>query len=366
MFSLSSKIRRFCGFVAASFWAQTFGLVATPLCMAVAEEDAPNTLHEDDYDEFDDYEEALPCSWRYVAVCILLPALNGALNAFIWPSYTLHFSEQGWSLVSAGLSVTIGFVLRMTTQQMQLYAGYWLIIPLAVIHLAFAILGLIYPTTEWAVFAQIVAVMGIDPTCAIEGICFDSFGDSENKARQASSTCLSVFTIAVALSCTVGGIVFDFAGWTGVACYHTCAEGFLLLLLVFEPACRKSFREVFFPSKDDSLEESLEEAKTEAEGRFAEVVPGEAASEPKLPGVIEEEEMQVEDVEDQKLESVREKPWPSENDNDKSEREVRETKPGPSDNVRSHGVQNPQSNPVPISFFVAEAAGVATFFHLVA
>ena len=43
----------------------------------------------------------------------------------------------------------------------------------------------------------------------------------ESQARQASSTTLSIFTIAVALSCTLGGIVYDLAGWIGVATYHS-------------------------------------------------------------------------------------------------------------------------------------------------
>ncbi len=140
---------------------------------------------EDDRDE--DYE-TIPCGWKYVSVCLILPSLNGCLNGFIWPGYTLHFEEMGWPVTNAGLAVTIGFVLRMTTQQMQLRAGYWLIVPLSAIHLTFAILSFFYWNTEWAVFAEIIVAMGIDPTCAIEGIAFDSFGTSEVQARMATST----------------------------------------------------------------------------------------------------------------------------------------------------------------------------------
>ena len=52
-------------------------------------------------------------------------------------------------MTNAGLAVTIGFVRRMTTQQMQLRAGYWLIVPLSAIHLAFAILSFFYWNTGW-------------------------------------------------------------------------------------------------------------------------------------------------------------------------------------------------------------------------
>ena len=76
------------------------------------QEDVADLL--DDWDDFDDQDgELLPCTLNYVFVCVCLPALNGALNAFVWPAYTLHFDQQGWSLVTAGLAVTIGFILRM-------------------------------------------------------------------------------------------------------------------------------------------------------------------------------------------------------------------------------------------------------------
>ena len=105
-----------------------------------------------------------------VVICILLPGLSGLLNALLFPAYSLHFEEMEWPLIRAGMAVTIGFVSRVLVQQMILRAGYWLAVPLCMIHLTFAILALIFTTSEWAVFAQIVCVFGIDPTCAIEGI----------------------------------------------------------------------------------------------------------------------------------------------------------------------------------------------------
>ena len=95
-------------------------------------------------DGFDEDFEALPCNLNYVAVCLILPALNGLLNGFLWPVHTLYFQENGWPVVRAGLAQGLGFCLRVLTQQMQLVGGYWLIVPLSVIHLAFAVLGFIY------------------------------------------------------------------------------------------------------------------------------------------------------------------------------------------------------------------------------
>ena len=212
------------------------------------------------------------------------------------PGYSLHYDAMGWSLVRAGLAVTVGFSVRMTTQQMQLRAGYWLIVPLASIHLTFAALALVYTTSEWAVFGEIVVAMGIDSSCAIEGIAFDSFGASEVQARQATSTVLSVFTIAIALSCTVGGAIYDLWGWTGVAGYHTLFQSLLLLMLITQPAIRGSFRETFFPAST-AEEENKATEESPVEEKFDQVVPtGSADAAVALPGMIEE--LKVEEVEE--------------------------------------------------------------------
>mmetsp|Transcript_67437 Transcript_67437/g.147790 ORF Transcript_67437/g.147790 Transcript_67437/m.147790 type:complete len:724 (+) Transcript_67437:46-2217(+) len=203
--------------------------------------------------EFQDFE-TLPCNCSYVSVCVLMPILNGAVSGFIWSGYSLHFAANGWPLVTSGLSVTTGFLLRVGTQQLQLRAGYWLIVPFAVIHLAFAILALIYQTSLWAIFTEVVVLLCLDPTCAIEGIAFDTFGASEIQARMATSTLLSVFTIAVASSCTVGGILYDFGGWTAVATYHSVCQGLQLILLCLQPPIRKSFKEFFFANRSADVE----------------------------------------------------------------------------------------------------------------
>ena len=263
---------------------------------------------DDDYDD-DDYDdddlsdeeedfESIPCSWKYVSVCILLPCLNGVLNGFVWPGYTLHYDAMGWPLVRAGLGLTVGCVVRMITQQMQLRAGYWLIVPLASIHLTFAALALVYTTSEWAVFCQVVVIMGIDASAAIEGIAFDSFGASEVQARQATSTVLSVFTIAIALSCTVGGGTYDLFGYTGVACYHTIGQSLLLIMLMTQPAIRASFRQTFFPAS--TAEEASKATEESVKETFDQVVPAGSADRPVgLPGMVEEEkELEVEELEE--------------------------------------------------------------------
>lgn len=193
--------------------------------------------------------EGIPCSWSYACICIIMPALNGFINGYFWSGYSLYYVEMGWPLVRAGLAVTMGFGLRVITQQLLLRVGYWGAVPMSAIHLVIVILAVIYNTTEVAVSCQLGALIGLDPTCAIEGISFDAFSASEVQARQASSTVLSVYTIAVASSCTVGGILYDFLGWKGMTMYHCICQGILFLLFLSQPACRESFKQNFFPTK---------------------------------------------------------------------------------------------------------------------
>ena len=252
-----------------------------------------------DFDDDEDFDEFLPCSFKYIRLCLLLPGLTGFLNGFLWPAYTIYFEEMNWPVVRAGLAVSVGFGSRVFLQQFQLRTGYWLIVPLSAVHLVVVILALVYQEHEWAVFLQIVVWLGIDPTCAIEGIAFDSFCDSEVQARQAASTVLSVFTIAFACSCTFGGILYDAGGWTGMALYHISLQGLMTLLLVCEPACRHSFKAVFFGSSEMETDQlgtgQAETGQSKTGGdppAFVNVVPA-----PKevavrgLPGLVEELEV---------------------------------------------------------------------------
>ena len=278
----------------------------------------------EEYDDDSDYEEEkLECSGNYLLACIMLPFLDGNLTGFAWPGYTLHYAEMGWPAVNAGLSVTVGYAMRVAFQQMMRMAGFWIAIPFAMIHLAIALLAFFFPTSEPAVFLEVVAFICFQPTAVIEGIAFDTFGSSETLARQATSTVLSVFTLSKAVACTLGGIVYDAFGWKGVAMYHVtwCVPRFLhvftfcnLLLLHFsihlvnlvplakgyaihdgeiafnesclrlgttkvimqggllaiffiQPSCRKSFMLVFFPGAVEEEREAVEEESKAVEDK---------------------------------------------------------------------------------------------------
>ena len=233
-------------------------------------------------------EEGIPCNWSYVCICIIMPALNGFINGYFWSGYSLYYVEMGWPLVRAGLAVTLGFGLRVITQQLLLRVGYWGAVPMSAVHLVIVILAVIYNTNESAVSCQLGALIGLDPTCAIEGISFDAFSTSEVQARQASSTVLSVYTIAVASSCTVGGILYDFLGWKGMTLYHCICQGILFLLFLSQPACRESFKQNFFPTK--GTPEELDDGS-----HVVQVVPS-ANPDAKLPALPGVPDLHLQDV----------------------------------------------------------------------
>ena len=164
--------------------------------------------------------------------------------------------------------------------------------PLSVIHLAFAVLGFIYFDQEWAVFAEILVVFTIDPTCAIEGLAFDTFGNSVVQARKAASTSLYlVYTICVASACTIGGIAYDFFSWKGTAGFHTICQSLLFFILVIQPSMRQSFMEVCFPVKE---QEKMEKDQVESSARASKIDVDSVAKAAKVTFPEKVEESQVE------------------------------------------------------------------------
>lgn len=75
---------------------------------------------------------------------------------------------------------------------------------------------------------------------------FDAFSESDDFARQATSTALAIFTVSIALACTLGGIIYDSSGWVGMSIFHGSGQGLLLLILLIYPTCRQSFRDFFY------------------------------------------------------------------------------------------------------------------------
>ncbi|CAE7200324.1 unnamed protein product [Symbiodinium natans] len=205
--------------------------------------------------------ERLPCSWRYVSVCILLPALGGGLNGFIYSGYSLYFREMGWDLGIAGICLSLGALGRIFFQQLQMRLGLWTAAPMAATHVALAILVTIFPDKLWAVLGQLLAILFFDTTVTVEVICFEVFAGSENLARQAAGTLLASFTVGYAGSATYGGIIYDLWRWTGMSWFHTVASSVNLLLILTMPPVRNSWRTLRAKGASASSQEVRETRK---------------------------------------------------------------------------------------------------------
>ncbi|CAE7251541.1 unnamed protein product [Symbiodinium natans] len=205
--------------------------------------------------------EKLPCSWRYVSVCILLPALGGGLNGFIYSGYSLYFREMGWDLGIAGICLSLGALGRIFFQQLQMRLGLWTAAPMAATHVTLAILVTIFPDKLWAVLGQLLAILFFDTTVTVEVICFEVFAGSENLARQAAGTLLASFTVGYAGSATYGGIIYDLWRWTGMSWFHTVASSVNLLLILTMPPVRNSWRTLRAKGAAASSQEARETRK---------------------------------------------------------------------------------------------------------
>ncbi|CAK9018405.1 Uncharacterized protein SCF082_LOCUS14077 [Durusdinium trenchii] len=134
------------------------------------------------------------------------------------------------------------------------------VVPLTLCHLALAVLGLICTDKEWAVSLEMGSWIAFEPAISIEGLAFDVFGKSELLARQASSTLLAVFTFACALGVTIGGFIYDLAGWRGMSVFHVVCQSSMVFLFATQPSTLISFREFFHrsdPLVDDSDDSGL-------------------------------------------------------------------------------------------------------------
>ncbi|CAK9065494.1 unnamed protein product [Durusdinium trenchii] len=212
-----------------------------------------------DVEDFDDDEdfETIPWSFQYVFVCLLLPMLNGFVNTFAHAALSLYVSSMGWNFALAGASISIGSFGRLFVQQGMFRLGIWAAIPFTLLHFIMALLALLYVDQEWAVYLEIVGMVGFDIAIAIEGLTFDVWSDSEVMVKDAQSTVLSVFTLSYAVGVTCGGILYDFFSWRGMAAYHVSCVGVELLILLFQPGLHASFRR-FIWGEEDLEEEALQ------------------------------------------------------------------------------------------------------------
>eukprot|EP00435_Cladocopium_sp_Y103_P070253 s317_g34.t2 len=263
----------------------------------------------DDLDDFDDEPRDLTWSWRYVSLCLLIPLLNGFINGYCWAGLSLHYRQMGWSIARVGTASTFGFIGRILCQKIQVrygclfeglgegLAGFWVMIPLGLVHLILTILGVIYYDQEWAVICEVAALQSLDGAITNEGLAFDAFGLTEDLARQAAATVLAMFTISGALSVPIGGALYDnVGGWQAMSMAHLVCQGILFLLFTAEPGVRQSLRGFF--SKED-LSPSGADGADGADGdeRIMVAVLPSDAKDPGEMGETETKELHVESVE---------------------------------------------------------------------
>ena len=54
---------------------------------------------------------------------------------------------------------------------------------------------------------------------------------------------------------TIGGIIYDFAGWQGMSVFHVVCQASMVFLFTTQPSTRESFREFFSPESPDDNDE---------------------------------------------------------------------------------------------------------------
>lgn len=212
----------------------------------------------DDFDFDDNFDESIPCSFSYVSICIFFPACTGMLGGILWSGFSLYVREMGWSLSQAGVVVAIGAIARILVQQTILRVGLWTSALISALHLTGAILAISFTEQEWAILLEATCAAMLDVTVAVEALAFDQWSDSEIMVSQAQSTVLALFTIACALAATIGGIVFDFAGWKGITFCHAGCCSLQLLCIISQPTTWRSLKETFYGREEDDSDAALE------------------------------------------------------------------------------------------------------------
>lgn len=275
---------------------------------AATSQSNPNLYENVEDDE--ELDDVLEWSWSYVSLCLLLPLCNGCINGFSWPALLLYFRDMSWPIWHGGLAVAAGFLGRTMIQHLQLQFGIWVALPMTLFHFTACILAIVFIQDDWAILLEMVCLHALDPTMSIEAVVYDFFKNQPGASRQATSTSLSIMTLAVALSTGVGGVIYDYWGWQGLAIVHTVFEGLVVVVLWLQKACwrsvavvllRREMRSKSSKVSNKEIQGSLPATeRVDSEGTPATPAPRafedrEAAS-PEIPGRVNHEGVALEDV----------------------------------------------------------------------
>jgi len=180
--------------------------------------------------------------------------------------------------------------------------GYWTVIPICLTHVTFAALAVVFfkeeCKEEWCIFMEMVVWLGLDAVVAVEGVPHIYFEEQHKGfGEQVSTATLSTLTLSGVLSFALGGVIYEYCGWTGMAIFHVSAQGVITLLLLAMSPPWKSLMKQFagrdaerplqpiLPESDASKEEEPEKPRMSAD---------EGTDTFQLPGVVEEENDSVE------------------------------------------------------------------------
>ncbi|CAE7256457.1 unnamed protein product [Symbiodinium sp. CCMP2592] len=167
----------------------------------------------------------------------------GGLNGFPWSGVGLHFREQEWALWHLGLCSFLGFAVRMVVGTSMLKWGFWVCLPICVVHLSFLIPVLTNPNWETAVMLQMIALLGFDSQLANDFLVFYNFRSSQALALRATSQKLASLSVCYASASTFGGdLRLPGLAWDTLG-YHVALQSLQLLLYATEPAVWNSYRE---------------------------------------------------------------------------------------------------------------------------
>ena len=65
-----------------------------------------------------------------------------------------------------------------------------------------------------------------------------------------------MYTFSCAFGVTIGGIIYDFAGWQGMSVFHVVCQALMLALFIAQPSCQNSFREFFTKTSTSEIEDT--------------------------------------------------------------------------------------------------------------
>eukprot|EP00434_Breviolum_minutum_P018920 symbB.v1.2.016686.t1/scaffold1265.1/size127786/1 len=206
----------------------------------------------------------VPCSCSYLMACVLLPLANGLLSKSFWPCFPLYYVQMQWPLWRCGLSISVGVLVKWFSQRTMQTLGFWTVIPMCLLHVTFAALAVVFFEEEWCIFIEMVVWLGLDAVVAVEGVPYIYFEEQHKGfGDQVSTSTISTLTLSGILSFALGGVIYEYCGWTGMAIFHVSAQGVItLLLLAMSPPWKSLMKQ--FAGRD--AERPLQPVLPESDG----------------------------------------------------------------------------------------------------